>query len=137
VTPRRPLPADVAPDDLDRPFWEGVEQHRFLVHRCRTCSRSYWPASSCVDHGGANMEWTEASGRGQVHTFVVYRQAVDPAWADRVPYVVAVIRLDEGPFFHSDLPGTPVDDVAIGQPVHVEYEDVDGGTIPHFVVDGR
>jgi uncharacterized OB-fold protein len=81
------------------------------------------------------MEWTEASGLGVVHTFTVYRHAFDPAWADRIPYVLAVVRLDEGPFFHSDILECDVDQVTSGMRVRVTFEDLAGGTIPHFVPD--
>lgn len=128
-----PRPADVAPDDLDQPFWEACRRHEFLVHRCDHCGRTYWPATSCIEHGGDAMTWTAASGRGDVHTFVVYHQAFHPAFADRVPYVLAVVQLEEGPFFHSDLLDCPPEQCTVGLPVEVVFEDLDEDvTIPHF-----
>ena len=79
------------------------------------------------------MEWVPASGRGTVHTYTVFHHAYDPALADVVPYAVAVVELDEGPFFHTDLVGCPIEDVAIGLEVEVVWELVDAQTvIPHF-----
>jgi uncharacterized OB-fold protein len=129
---RRTLPSDIAPDELDAPFWDACRRHEFLVHRCRDCSRSYWPATCCIEHGGDDMEWVAASGRGTVHTYTIYRHAFDPAFAANLPYTIAVVRLEEGPFFHTDLVECAPDAVRIGLPVEVVYEDVDGETIPHF-----
>ena len=127
------LPFQVAPDDLDDPFWEGCVRHEFLLHRCAECGRAYWPASTCLDHGSASMEWVPASGSGAVFTYTVFHHAYDPRFADRVPYALAVVQLDEGPFFHSDIVGCPVADVHVGMRVAVEYEDVAVDlTIPHF-----
>jgi uncharacterized OB-fold protein len=81
------------------------------------------------------MDWVPASGLGVVHTYTVYRHAFDPAWADRIPYVVAVVRLDEGPFFHTDLVGCPPEAVSIGMRVRVVFEDVGDATVPHFTPD--
>jgi uncharacterized OB-fold protein len=130
----KPLrPRDVAPDGLDDPFWHACREQRFLVHRCTACGRAYWPASSCIDHGSARMQWEEASGRGEVHTYTIVRHAYDAAFADRVPYALAVIELDEGPFFHSDIVGCEPDEVHVGMRVGVVYDRVDADTvIPRF-----
>ena len=81
---RRLLPTDVAPDDLDAPFWEGCTRGELLLHRCDVCGRHYWPVSSCVDHGGDTMSWVPSSGRGRVHTYTVIHHAYEPSMADRV-----------------------------------------------------
>ena len=130
---RRLRPRDVAVDDSDEPFWAACREHRFLVHRCTICGRSYWPASSCVDHGSAAMEWEPASGKGEVHTFTVVHHAYDPATAARVPYALAVVRLDEGPFFHTDIVGIDPGDVHVGMRVSVVFDAVDDDTVlPRF-----
>jgi uncharacterized OB-fold protein len=50
-----------------------------------------------------------------------------------VPYPVAVIKLDEGPFFHSDILNCRLEDIHVGLRVRVVFEDVDDETvIPHF-----
>jgi uncharacterized OB-fold protein len=130
---RRLTPADAMVDDLDLPFWKACNDGRFLVHRCDVCGRSYWPATCCVDHGGSSMQWVPATGRGVVHTYTVFHHAYDPLFADRLPYVIAVVLLDEGPFFHTDLVDCDPASVRIGQPVEVVYERIDDGwTLPHF-----
>ena len=49
--------------------------------------------------------WVPASGTGEVFTYTVFHHAYDPRFADRVPYTLAVVQLDEGPFFHTDVVG--------------------------------
>ena len=133
IRPAPILPFVVAPDDLDDPFWEGCARHEFLVHRCSECGRAYWPASSCLGHGSASMRWEPASGAGTVFTYTVFHHAYDPRFADRIPYALAVVQLDEGPFFHTDILECAADDVHVGMRVEVVYEDVaDDLAIPHF-----
>ena len=130
----RPLrPGDVAPDDLDAPFWDACREHRFLVHRCATCGRSYWPVSCCIDHGSDAMQWQTATGRGEVHTYTVVHHVYDRSLEDRVPYALAVVQLDEGPFFHCDIVGCDPQDVHVGMRVAVVFDAIDDDTvIPRF-----
>ena len=120
-------PRDVAPDDLDMPFWDACREHTFLVHRCTICGRAYWPFSACLDHGSTAMEWQPASGRGVVHTYTVVHHTYDPAFP--APYVVAVVQLDEGPFFHSNVVECAFEDLHVGMRVGVVYGDDD---LPRF-----
>jgi hypothetical protein len=133
MNPHRLLPRDVAPDDLDQPFWEGCRDGKLLVHQCGVCGRAYWPASCCIEHGAATMTWVPATGLGTVHTYTIFHHAYDEWLAERVPYVIAVIELDEGPFFHSDVVECEPTDVHVGMRVEVTFETIDSCTvIPHF-----
>jgi uncharacterized OB-fold protein len=129
-------PMDFVPDELDAPFWEGCKRHVFLVHRCTECGRAYWPASTCIDHGSSAMEWQPASGRAEVFTYTVVHHAYDPSLADKLPYAVAVVQLDEGPFFHTDIVGCDPNAVHVGLRVCVTYDAIDDETVvPHFTPD--
>jgi uncharacterized OB-fold protein len=64
------------------------------------------------------------SGRGRIYTFAVYRRAFHPAFKDDVPYVVAVVELEDGPFFLSNIVECNPDEVSCGMPVEVVWEDV-------------
>ncbi len=129
-------PHHVAPDELDAPFWEACRALQFLVHRCTTCGRAYWPASTCLDHGSSSMRWEPASGRGEVFTYTVVHHPYDRSLVDALPYVVAVVRLDEGPFFHTDVVGCVPAEVHVGMRVHVVFETLDDGVVlPHFAPD--
>jgi uncharacterized protein len=136
VTERALRPSDVVPDELDGPFWDACRNHVFLVHRCQVCQRAYWPASTCVDHGSSSMAWEPASGRAEVFTYTVVHHVYEPSLADRVPYALAVVRLDEGPFFHTDVVGCAPSDVHVGMRVRVVFDAVDDETtIPRFAPD--
>lgn len=132
MTGRRLGPSDAMVDELDLPFWRACADEQFLVHRCDSCGRAYWPASCCIEHGGATMQWVPASGRGVVHTYTVFHHAYDPSFADRLPYVIAVVTLDEGPFFHSDIVECAPEAVHVGMAVEVVYEHLEEWTMPHF-----
>lgn len=135
-SPRVLLPGQVAPDEADAAFWQGCRERQFLLYQCEVSARYYWPAGDCIDHGQQAMAWVPASGRGTVHTYTVFRRAFLPELANRIPYAIAVVALEEGPFFHSDIVGCGPDEVTVGMPVEVVWEVVDDATvIPHFAAD--
>jgi len=123
-------------DDDIRPFWEGLRRHEFLLFRCKTCGAWYWPASYCRNHANqafmGNLEWQPASGRGRIFSFNVHHWAFHPAFKEDVPYIYALIELDEGPMFGTNIVGCRSEDVRIGQSVEIVFEDhpEEGFTLP-------
>ena len=78
---------------------------------CPGCSSSHWT-------------WSPVSGRGHIHTFTITHQPFSMSWAERLPYAVAVVELEEGVRLVSDLPEGDLDRIEIGQPVEVFFEDL-------------
>jgi len=134
------IPVDIAliiaglgGDSLDLPFWEACREGRFLLHRCGVCGNHYWPASRCVSHGDLAMSWVETSGTGVLYTYTVMHHAYTAAMKNKVPYVVGVVQLTEGPFFHANIIDCPLDQVNIGmslQSVMTSHET--GLVVPMF-----
>jgi len=80
-----------------------------------------------------DTEWAKLSGKGTIYSFTIYRVAYHPAFKDDIPYVVAIIYLDEGPRMESNIIGCPVEDVRIEMPVEVAFDDVTSDvTLPKF-----
>jgi uncharacterized OB-fold protein len=121
----KPLP-NVDADS--KPQWDGFKQHKFLLWHCKTCGAWYWPKAFCRNHPNepffGNMEWAEASGRGKVFVFNIHHWAFHPGFTEDLPYVHALIELDEGPLFGSNIVGIEPKDIHIGMPVEVVYEDI-------------
>lgn len=68
-----------------------------------------------------DLIWTELSGRGVVYSFTTVYRAPRPELEDAVPYVVALVDLDEGARMMSQIVGCPPDQVGIGMRVEVEF----------------
>jgi uncharacterized OB-fold protein len=105
-------------------FWDGCAAGRFLLPRCDDCGEHIWyPRLLCPFCGSTAVHYHEASGRGTVYSFAVQRRGQGP-WRDVAPYVVAMVRLAEGPVVMTNLVDVDPDTVAIDQPVHVVFEPV-------------
>jgi uncharacterized OB-fold protein len=66
-------------------------------------------------------------------TYAVYRQAFHPAFEKDIPYVTAIIALEEGPLFLSNIVGCGSEEVHCDMPVEVTWEEVDKAlNLPKF-----
>jgi hypothetical protein len=128
----RPVIPVANPDT--KPFWEGCARGELLLQRCTGCGAyRHPPAPICPHCLSAAHNWIRASGRGTVYTFVVVRETRARGWDQMVPYVPAVIELEEGPRILSDMTNVAPEEVAIGQPVEVTFAELDGTTkLPLF-----
>lgn len=106
------------------PFWEAVRAHRLDLQRCSDCGRYRMPPRPMCAHCRSQAsEWVTASGRGRVHSWVTYHESPHPAF--EAPYSVLLVDLDEGVRVVSSPVGIAPEELEIGLPVSVEFEDVD------------
>jgi uncharacterized protein len=122
------------PDEDSYPFWEACREEKLVLQRCRECSAfRYPPRPVCPNCSAFGVDWVESGGRGRVYSWVIAHHPVHPAVADRVPYNIVLVELDEGPRLVSNLVDTLPDEIEVGQPVEVVFEHVSAElTLPKF-----
>ena len=117
----KPLPHITA---LARPFWHGTHEHELRLQRCRACGSFQFPPQvlcrSCLSE---EQDWTATSGKATVYSFVVQHRPATPAFVDDVPYVVAVVELEEGPLLLTNIVECAPDEVTVGMAVEVTFVD--------------
>ena len=117
----KPIPI---PTRETQPYWEGCKQHELRIQQCTACGHSqFYPRLYCTACMSERVEWVKASGHGTVLSFTIVYRPVTQAFAADVPYVVALITLDEGPQLMSNVVGCAPETVHIGMPVEVTFED--------------
>ena len=123
----RPRPT---PSPTTQAFWAATADERFLLQRCRACkSAQFYPKTTCTTCGSVELDWEEASGHGTLYTFTVARRPTHPAFTGDEPYVVAIIELAEGPRVTGNLVDCAVDDVRVGMPVELGWDEPDADSI--------
>jgi uncharacterized OB-fold protein len=123
-----PSPWPIA-DAVTEPFWQGCRDGQLLLQHCESCGAwQFYPRVVCVTCMATAPSWKPASGLGTVYSTTVARRAVNPAFADRVPIVVALIDLDEGPRMLTNIVAGS-GDVTIGDRVRVVFIEVDSGVV--------
>lgn len=126
-------------DDVNRPFWDGCRDGVLRLQRCGDCDRLRYPISTVCPHCTSRaIEWEAVSGSGTVYSFAVFRHAYNDAWRERVPYVVALVELAEGPTMISNVVGVAPEEVRVGQAVSVVFDAVTPEiSVPQFVPGKR
>jgi len=122
------------PDAETEPFWAGCRAGELRVQRCTACGQhQFYPRMLCTACAGTALEWTAVSGHGTVLSCTVVHRPLSAAYAGEVPYVVALVRLREGPVLMSNIIGGAAQTLRVGAPVRVVFErwtaDI---TIPKF-----
>lgn len=125
------------PDALTAPYWEGARLGELRLQHCTRCGHAWHPPLPlCPACHSMRIEWRACSGRGVLYSFTVAHHAVHPAVVEAVPYLVALVDLDEGPRIVSGLPGVPFGDARIGMRLRVRFDDAgDGLRLPQFEPD--
>jgi hypothetical protein len=139
--PKNALPAEfaeLAPDAWTEPFWLAAREHRLVVPRCTNCATFRFPPSPfCWNCTHQDVDLVEVAGTGTVYTYTVARHAVVPDLADYVPYVVAVVELDDAPGVRMivNIVESDPETVRIGDRVRIVWDDIDDEvTIPRFAL---
>jgi uncharacterized OB-fold protein len=127
----KPLPRVTADN---RPFWEAARRHQLALQRCADCGHfRYPPAPVCPRCLSESADWAPVSGRGTVSTFVVFHKPYFQAFAAEIPYNVVQVELAEGPRLTANLVGVSNDEIRVGMPVEVVFDDVTPEiTLPRF-----
>jgi uncharacterized protein len=121
---KKPLPT---PSPESKRYWDGCRNHELWLPFCRSCEAFYfYPRDFCPKCFSWDIEWRKTSGRGRVYTYAIQHRAYHPAWQDELPYVTALVQLDEGPRLYTNLVGIDPDptEIQCDMPVEVVFDDV-------------
>ena len=117
------------------PFWDGCDREELLVERCTSCGTVNWfPRRFCVACGSDVVEWTPATGHGTIESFSHVHRPINESYADEVPYVLALVRIDEGPMFVTRIVGDDAFAATIGDDVVVRFLATTGAKLPVFTL---
>ena len=139
-----PLPAtDNSEDDT---FWKKTKEGKLAVESCSDCGRlRFPPRPMCPWCQSQATEWKELSGKGRIWSFCISHPPLIPVFAERAPYPVVVVELDEDPTIRmvGNLVTSPTGDInevdtaeiRIGRAVEVVFHEMaDDVSIPRWVL---
>lgn len=121
-------------DAKSAPFFDAAARGELVVRRCDDCGQALPPeAAVCTGCAGTALSWEPVSGHGTVASWTVVRRAPHRAYADLVPYCVAVVELDEGPWLYVRMESTAP---TVWMAVRARFaRPADGEAYPVFVED--
>jgi uncharacterized protein len=112
------------PSPTTEAFWAATADEQLLLQRCASCGHTQlYPRATCTNCSSTELGWDRASGRATLHTYTVARRATHPAFDGAEPYVVAIVELAEGPRITGNVVGCRVDDVRVGMPLELTWDE--------------
>jgi uncharacterized OB-fold protein len=111
-------------DAVSKPFWDATLEGRLTFQECPDGHRQFYPRAVCATCG-QTPGLVDAAGTGTVHTFTIIRQYGGAGFKDELPYVVAMIELDEGPRMMGNVTDVDPETVRIGDRVQVWFAEAD------------
>lgn len=127
-------PVSPSPDAL--PFWEAADRHELQLPFCTDCEAFFfYPRTLCPTCGSRSIEWRASTGRGVVHTFCIQYQNSVPGLGGAVPFVTAMVELEEGPRLMTLLVDVEPDPASVScdMPVQVSFLKLASGhSLPVF-----
>ena len=102
-------------------FWDAADKEQFLGQKCGDCGLFVFPPRPmCPKCFSLKREEVPLSGRGTVHAYTIPRHP--PPFGFREAPIVAVIQLEEGIRFVSNVVGVPYDQIKHDMEVEVAFE---------------
>jgi uncharacterized OB-fold protein len=135
-TPAKPVPKI---DPWVQPFWDGTRDNRLMIQQCTKCDQHiFYPRIACPFCAADEPRWVEAGGRGRIYSYTVVENNAPSAFIADMPYVIAVIELDEGVRMLSNVIGCEASELDCELPVEVVFEKLNEEiTLPKFRLAGK
>ena len=143
MTQSAPSITPPAPQPESDFYWEKCKAGELWLRRCTACDRAYfYPRDICPfpECFSRDTEWVQSSGRGTLHTFAIVHRAPTPAFRSKVPFITAVVELEEGARIPTNLVGIEFaedeirpESIQCGMAVEVVFEELDENiSLPMF-----
>jgi uncharacterized OB-fold protein len=103
-------------------FWRSIDQRYNLEGvQCGNCGKALFPARTlcpdCRHLSVGKLKPVKLSGAGQVESFTVVHSPPN-GYELQAPYVMAIVKLAEGPKLTAQVVDVEPDQVKVGMPVH-------------------
>lgn len=126
-TVQKPNKPGIHPKPHTQPFWDAANEEKLLYQFCDSCQTpQFVPSSVCRNCYNTDIGWRESKGKGEVFTFSVVHRGPNASFKDDTPYTLALVDLEEGFRITANIFNCPPENVYIGMPVKVIFEDREG-----------
>ncbi len=117
---------------------ETNHRYRLVAHQCGNCKKMYFPprdiCPDCHRESIGKMKEKQLSGNGRIESFTIVHDAPS-AFARQRPYVLALVKLDEGPILTAQIVDSDSSELEAGRKVRAVFrkirEDGKGGIIQY------
>lgn len=123
-------------DGINLEFYKECEKSGKLnFQKCLDCGTwRHLPRYRCPQCGSDRWEWSPSSGKGKLYSWTVTHKPAIPVFQAVVPYIIAVVELEEGVRMVATLRETSADRLKLDMPVSLRLQEFGAGPpLPYFV----
>ncbi len=135
MSPEYNKPVPVPQPESDH-YWEQAKSGKLVFQKCDDCGTvQFYPRVLCIDCNSRSLGWVESTGRGTLFTFSIVHAPPHPVFRDDLPYVTAIVELEEGVKMPSQVIGIEPepDQLHIGMQLEVAFEEItESISLPKF-----
>lgn len=126
----KPLPE---PTIDSQPFWDGLKDRRILLQRCADCGEvRHYPRPMCGSCQSMDVDWVEASGRGEVYSWTVTHHPFQIGFRGETPYILVTVDLEEGVRMQTQLLDAKPEDLKLGLKVEAVFAPANADVVLPF-----
>ena len=104
-------------------YWAGCNREELLYQRCQACGHvQFYPRRNCTACQSSELCLVPSARRGSIHSFTVVQRTANRAFDGDVPFVIALVDLDEGFRMMMNVIGEDRFSTAIGRRVSVVFQ---------------
>ncbi|MFB6635538.1 Zn-ribbon domain-containing OB-fold protein [Streptomyces sp. NPDC056362] len=133
-------------DEDGAPFWEFTARGELRIQACAACGELRFPPRPCCPRCRSfDSEWRLMSGRGRIWSYVLPHPPLLPDYAAQAPYNAVLVELADAPRIRlagnvvadADAPLNSVDParLRIGAPVRIAFTEIDGVSVPRWLLE--
>ena len=135
MTDSTPRPLPISQPESER-YWEGLKNEEIWLQRSKSTGQfQFFPRGISINDPGGETEWVKASGNAKIFTYAIVYAAPHPAFISDIPYITALVELEEGVIVATNIVGVDPEpeNLAIGMSLTPVFEhDESGPTLLKF-----
>ncbi len=117
----KPLPT-ILPETKE--YWKATTRGELLLQKCNSCGQLiYFPRIMCYKCLSEDLGWTKSTGYGIHYIYTIIHRAAHKSFEQELPYVYAIVELDDGPRMITNIVNIEPNKVRIGMRVKVVFEE--------------
>jgi uncharacterized OB-fold protein len=109
MTNTTPKPQPLSQPESDH-YWAGLAKEEIWLQRSKATGKfQFYPRQISIsdpESGPNGLEWVQASGKAELFTFSIVHVAPHPGFVDDLPYIVALVQLEEDVIVPTNIVGT-------------------------------
>lgn len=130
---KKPIPVPQVESDQ---YWQKAKEKELWLRKCNACGNAYfYPRDISPCCFSRDTTWIQASGKATLFTYGIVHRAPHPGFVPDVPFVTAIVELEEGPTMPTNIimeDPTP-EKLQVGMALEVVFEDItDELALPKF-----